>query len=208
MELFIKICGITNLEDAKLAVSYGANALGFMMYEKSPRKIAKKEVLEIVKKLPEEVVPVMVFVNPSSQYVESCLKISSMLIPQFHGNEPPEFCSSFDRDFIKAIAVSGEENLQLIFENYSESWMILLDSYTKNDFGGTGKTLDWKYLKEKKFDKPYLLAGGLNSENVEKALSMVSCTGLDVSSGVESSPGKKDSIKLRKFIETARNFSG
>ena len=86
--------------------------------------------------------------------------------------------------------------------------MILLDSYTKNDFGGTGKTLDWKYLKEKKFDKPYLLAGGLNPENVEKALSMVSCTGLDVSSGVESSPGKKDSIKLRKFIETARNFSG
>ena len=80
MELFIKICGITNLEDAKLAVSYGANALGFNMYEKSPRKIAKKEVLEIVKKLPEEIVPVMVFVNPSSQYVESCLKISSMLM--------------------------------------------------------------------------------------------------------------------------------
>ncbi len=85
--------------------------------------------------------------------------------------------------------------------------MLLLDSYQKNDFGGTGKAFEWKNLKEKEFNKPYLLAGGLNPENVEKALSLVSCAGLDVSSGVESSTGKKDSIKLRKFIETARNFS-
>ena len=207
MELFIKICGITNLEDARSAVSYGANALGFMMYEKSPRKIAKEEVLEIIKELPEEVIPVMVFVNPSSEYVERCLEVSSKLIPQFHGDETPAFCSSFGRDFLKALRVSGKEDLQTIFESYSKSWMLLLDSYQKNDFGGTGKAFEWKNLKEKEFNKPYLLAGGLNPENVEKALSLVSCAGLDVSSGVESSPGKKDSIKLRKFIETARNFS-
>ena len=208
MELFIKICGITNLEDARSAVSYGANALGFMMYEKSPRKIAKEEVLEIIKELPEEVIPVMVFVNPSSEYVERCLEVSSKLIPQFHGDETPAFCSSFGRDFLKALRVSGKEDLQTIFESYSKSWMLLLDSYQKNDFGGTGKAFEWKNLKEKEFNKPYLLAGGLNPENVEKALSLVSCAGLDVSSGVESSPGKKDSIKLKKFIETARNFSG
>ena len=208
MELFIKICGITNLEDARSAVSYGASALGFMMYEKSPRKIVKEEVLEIIKELPEEVIPVMVFVNPSSEYVERCLEVSSKLIPQFHGDETPAFCSSFGRDFLKALRVSGKEDLQTIFESYSKSWMLLLDSYQKNDFGGTGKTFEWKNLKGKELNKPYLLAGGLNPENVEKALSLVSCAGLDVSSGVESSPGKKDSIKLKKFIETARNFSG
>ena len=208
MELFIKICGITNLEDARSAVSYGANALGFMMYEKSPRKIVKEEVLEIIKELPEEVIPVMVFVNPSSEYVERCLEVSSKLIPQFHGDETPAFCSSFGRDFLKALRVSGKEDLQTIFESYSKSWMLLLDSYQKNDFGGTGKAFEWKNLKGKELNKPYLLAGGLNPENVEKALSLVSCAGLDVSSGVESSPGKKDSIKLKKFIETARNFGG
>ena len=208
MELFIKICGITNLEDARSAVSYGANALGFMMYEKSPRKIVKEEVLEIIKELPEEIIPVMVFVNPSSEYVERCLEVSSKLIPQFHGDETPAFCSSFGRDFLKALRVSGKEDLQTIFESYSKSWMLLLDSYQKNDFGGTGKTFEWKNLKGKELNKPYLLAGGLNPKNVEKALSLVSCAGLDVSTGVESSPGKKDSIKLKKFIETARNFSG
>ena len=208
MELFIKICGITNLEDARSAVSYGASALGFMMYEKSPRKIVKEEVLEIIKELPEEVIPVMVFVNPSSEYVERCLEVSSKLIPQFHGDETPAFCSSFGRDFLKALRVSGKEDLQTIFESYSKSWMLLLDSYQKNDFGGTGKAFEWKNLKGKELNKPYLLAGGLNPKNVEKALSLVSCAGLDVSSGVESFPGKKDSIKLKKFIETARNFSG
>ena len=206
MELFIKICGITNFEDARAAVSYGANALGFMMYEKSPRKIAKEEVLEIIKELPEEVIPVMVFVNPTSIYVESCLEVSSRLIPQFHGNETPEFCSSFGRDFLKALRVSGKEDLRTIFESYSKAWMLLLDSYQKNDFGGTGKTFEWKNLKGKELNKPYLLAGGLNPENVEKALSLVPCAGIDVSSGVESSPGKKDSRKVKKFIQTARNF--
>ena len=205
MELFIKICGITNLEDAKLAISYGANALGFIMYEKSPRKIRKKQVLEIIKELPTDVVPVMVFVDPRSEYVKSCLNVSSRLIPQFHGNEKPDFCSSFGRDYIKAIRVSGKEDLKLLFENYSSSWRLLVDSYQKNYFGGTGKTFDWKYLRGKNLDKPYLLAGGLNPENVEKALSIVSCAGLDVSSGVESSIGKKDKTKLKKFIEIARN---
>ena len=120
------------MEDAKLAISYGANALGFIMYEKSPRKIRKKQVLEIIKELPTDVVPVMVFVDPRSEYVKSCLNVSSRLIPQFHGNEKPDFCSSFGRDYIKAIRVSGKEDLKLLFENYSSSWRLLVDSYQKN----------------------------------------------------------------------------
>ena len=206
MNLFIKICGITNAKDAGLAVSFGANALGFMMYRKSSRYIPKQEVKEILKELPDEIIPVMVFVDPSTEYVDSCLKISSKIIPQFHGNETAEFCSSFNRDFIKAIRVLKEENLISGFEKYSNSWMLLLDSYTKDKFGGTGKVFDWSYLKGKDFNKAYLIAGGLNPNNVEQALSETSCSGLDVSSGVESSPGSKDSVKMKRFIEVARNF--
>ena len=208
MNLFIKICGITNAKDAGLAVSFGANALGFNMYQKSPRYIPKQELKEILKELPDEIIPVMVFVDPSNEYVNSCLEISSKIIPQFHGNESPEFCSSFNRDFIKAIRVLKEEDLIPSFKKYSKSWMILLDSYTDDKLGGTGKKFDWGYLRGKDLDKPYLLAGGLNPNNVIEALSRTSCAGLDVSSGVESSPGKKDSLKLSKFIKKARNFSG
>ena len=206
MNLFIKICGITNAKDAGLAVSFGANALGFMMYQKSPRYIPKQEVKEILKELPDEIIPVMVFVDPSTEYVDSCLKISSKIIPQFHGNETAEFCSSFNRDFIKAIRVFKEENLIAGFEKYSNSWMLLLDSYSKGKFGGTGKVFEWSYLKDKDFNKAYLIAGGLNPNNVEQVLSETSCSGLDVCSGVESSLGSKDSVKMKRFIEVARNF--
>ncbi len=208
MKLFIKICGITNFEDAKLAISVGADALGFMMYEKSPRMINKKEVSKIIRKLPKEITKVMVFVNSSSSYVRSCLEVSSSLIPQFHGDESPEFCRSFKRPFIKAIRVSGKEDLEKISKDFSKSWMLLLDSYNEDSFGGSGKVFNWNYLQKKGLSTPFLLAGGLTSSNIEKALSLVSCKGLDVSSGVESSPRKKDPKKLKRFIDTARRFGG
>ena len=107
MSLFIKICGITSAKDASLAVSFGANALGFNMYEKSPRYVSKKEVKEILKELSDEIIPVMVFVDPSFEYVEDCLKLSTKIIPQFHGSENPEFCSSFNRKFFKAEQLSA-----------------------------------------------------------------------------------------------------
>ena len=208
MELFIKICGITSLKDAKLAASFGANALGFMMYQHSSRKIDKNNAARIIKTLPEEITPVMVFVNSNFEYVESCLKVSPKIIPQFHGTESPEFCSSFGRDFIKAIRVTKEIDLPLSFRRYSKSWMMLLDSFHKDSYGGSGVVFDWDLLLGKKLNKPYLLCGGLNPDNVERALSIVPCAGLDVSSGVESSPGKKDSVKVKKFIKIARNSSG
>ena len=206
MSLFIKICGITNAKDASLAVSFGANALGFNMYEKSSRYVPHQQVNEILKELPDETIPVMVFVDPSSEYVEDCLKLSTKIIPQFHGNETPEFCSSFNRNFIKAIPVSKKSDINTGFEKYADSWMILLDSKTQEGFGGTGKQFDWTYLKDKDYDKTYLIAGGLNPNNVAEVLSLTSCAGLDVSSGVESSPGKKDLMKMKEFIDVARNF--
>ena len=208
MKLFIKICGITNFEDAKLAISFGADALGFMMYEKSPRMINKKEASKIIRKLPKEITKVMVFVNSSSSYVRSCLEVSPSLIPQFHGDESPEFCFSFKRPFIKAIRVSRKEDLEKISKDFSKSWMLLLDSYNEDSFGGSGKVFNWNYLQKKVPSTPFLLAGGLTSSNIEKALSLVSCKGLDVSSGVESSPRKKDPKKLKRFIDTARRFGG
>tara|TARA_B100000953_G_C17931068_1_gene393897 strand:- start:42 stop:671 length:630 start_codon:yes stop_codon:yes gene_type:complete len=204
--LFIKICGITNAKDAYLAVSFGANALGFMMYQKSPRYIPQQEVKEILKELPDEIVPVMVFVDPSPEYVDSCLNLSSKIIPQFHGSETQEFCSSFNRDFIKAIRVSKKEDVVAGFEKYPNSWMLLFDSYRKDKFGGTGTSFDWSYLINGDYKKAYIVAGGLNSNNVEKVLSLTSCAGLDISSGVESSPGKKDFVKMKKFINIARKF--
>jgi len=206
MSLFIKICGITSAKDASLAVSFGANALGFNMYEKSSRYVSQKQVKEILKELSDEIIPVMVFVDPSFDYVEDCLKLSTKIIPQFHGSENPEFCSSFNRNFIKAIPVSKEEDINNGFEKYTDSWMILLDSYTQEEFGGTGRQFDWTYLRDKDYDKAYLVAGGLNPNNVAEVLSLTSCAGLDVSSGVESSPGKKDSMKIKEFIDIARNF--
>ena len=206
MSLFIKICGITSAKDANLAVSFGANALGFNMYEKSARYVSQQDVREILKELPDEVIPVMVFVDSGYEYVEDCLKLSTKIVPQFHGSETPEFCSSFDRNFIKAIPVSKEDDINNGFEKYSDSWMILLDSYTQEEFGGTGKQFDWSYLKDKDYDKAFLVAGGLNPNNVVEVLSVTCCTGLDVSSGVESSPGKKDSMKIKKFIDVARSF--
>ena len=204
--LFIKICGITSTKDARLAVSFGADALGFNMYEKSARYVSQQEVKEILKELPDEIIPVMVFVDPSYEYVEDCLNLSTKIVPQFHGSETPEFCSSFNRNFIKAIPVSKEDDINNGFEKYSNSWMILLDSYTQEEFGGTGKQFDWSYLKDKDYDKAYLVAGGLNPNNIVEVLSVTCCTGLDVSSGVESSPGKKDSMKIKKFIDVARSF--
>ena len=187
-------------------MSFGANALGFNMYEKSSRYVSRQEVKEILKELSDEIIPVMVFVDSSYEYVEDCLKISTKIIPQFHGSETPEFCSSFNRNFIKAIPVYKEEDINNGFKKYEDSWMILLDSYTQEGFGGTGKQFDWTYLRGKDYDKAYLVAGGLNPTNVAEVLSLTSCTGLDVSSGVESSPGKKDSMKIKEFIDVARNF--
>lgn len=208
MELFIKICGITNKEDANLVASLEVNAMGLVMYENSPRFIERERAEEIINSIPESIIPVMVFVDPERDYVKSCLEISTRIIPQFHGTETPQFCNSFDREFIKALRVRTISEIKLGFRRYSRSKMILIDSFDEEIFGGSGITFNWEILSKEKFDKPYLLAGGLNPENIEKALSVVPCSGLDVSSGVESLPGKKDPIKLKKFLLCARGFNG
>ncbi len=207
MNLFIKICGITNAKDAELAVRSGADALGFIMYQDSSRYIDSEKAGKIIRSLPKEITPIMVFVDASKEYVESCLSVSNKIVPQFHGDESPKFCSCFDRKFIKAIRVSKKEDINDGFKRYSNSWMILLDSYSTESYGGTGEEFNWLYLGDKDYGKSYIVAGGLSSNNVEKVLSLTSCAGLDISSGVESYPGKKDPVKMKNFIDTARRFN-
>ena len=205
---FIKICGITNIKDAALATSLNVNSLGFNMYEKSARYIPKEKVQEIIGELPENTIPVMVFVDPTFDYVRSCLDISPKIIPQFHGKETQEFCSSFEREYIKAVRVSKKEDLEFGSQNYSNAWMILFDSYINNQFGGTGQVFDWNFFKGQNIDKDYLVAGGLNADNVLKAITSTLCKGIDVSSGVESSPGIKDLEKMEKLIKIINESHG
>ncbi len=206
-KIFIKICGITNLEDAYTASSLGADAVGFMMYEDSSRFIPLNEATSISKSIPKEVISVMVFVNPSKEYVQECLQAVPSATLQFHGSEDLSFCSSFNKSFIKAIQVDSHTNFKQLSKDFSSVKMLLLDSKDKNLKGGTGKSFEWDIISED-LKVPFILAGGLNSDNIEKALRTVSCAGVDVSTGVESSPGKKDPEKIKEFIEKVRNFNG
>ena len=205
--MFIKICGITNLEDACTAASLGADAVGLMMFEDSPRFISLKEAVSISNAIPKEVTSVMVFVNPAKEYVQECIQAVPLATLQFHGSEDLSFCSSFNKSFIKAFQVDSDTNFKQISNEFSSAKMLLLDSKNKILKGGTGKTFDWDIIS-KDLRVPFILAGGLNSDNVEAALTTVSCVGLDVSTGVESSPGKKDPEKIKEFITKVRNFNG
>lgn len=207
MKIFIKICGITSINDACAAVSSGADAIGLMMYKKSPRSISLEKAVEISKAISKKVLPIMVFANQTKDHVSTCLDAVPEAIPQFHGSEDSQFCSSFKRDFIKAIQVTKKTNFDQISKDFSKAKMLLFDTKDKNLLGGTGKTFHWGLIT-KELKKPFILAGGLNSGNIESALTEVSCSGIDVSSGVESSLGKKDPDKIRKFVNKVRGFDG
>ncbi len=207
MDLKIKICGITNLEDATAAVEAGADALGFMFYEPSPRHVSLETVAKIVEKIPTWVLKVGVFVNPSPDLVMTALGNCGLNLLQFHGEESPDFCASFGVMSMKAFRMKDAESL-LPMAGYRTD-VFLLDSHVNGMNGGTGEKFSWDLaLEAKKFGKPIFLAGGLTPQNIAQAVYEVRPFGVDVSSGVESSPGKKDHAKLWKFIEAARGAAG
>jgi phosphoribosylanthranilate isomerase len=196
----IKICGITNIEDAIRAVNLGADALGFVFYKDSPRYIREDTVRKITRELPPFVSSVGVFVNEKEDRVREISESCSLDILQFHGNESPDFCSHFDKKVIKAFSINNRKELKII-SSYKVS-AVLLDTYYEDIYGGGGKTFNWKLASEaKRFASRVILAGGLNPANVMEAIQMVEPYGVDVSSGVESKPGKKDPVKLEKFIK-------
>ena len=199
----IKICGITNLEDASAAIEYGANALGFIFHPESPRAVTPDTVKEIISSLPPFVVTVGVFVNRNKVEVCEITSNSGINVIQLHGSETPEECDTC-RKVIKAIRVADISDLELI-SSYKRASAVLLDTYSKDMVGGTGQIFNWEIAVEAKKFSRIILAGGLTPENVREAVKTVRPYGIDVASGVEGAhAGRKDHNKLKSFIERAQ----
>lgn len=204
MSVKVKICGITNLEDALVATEAGADALGFNFYERSPRYISTTAAAKIIRQLPPFIIKVGVFVNAPPELVFRAIADCGLNILQFHGDEPPEYCSQFGLMTMKAFRIRDAESLKAIANYQTEAF--LLDAYSSDQFGGTGEKFNWDLAVEaKKLGRPIFLAGGLTPENVADAVSKVQPYAVDVSSGVESSPGKKDHAEMRTFIRAAQS---
>ncbi|MCS7048699.1 MAG: phosphoribosylanthranilate isomerase [Verrucomicrobiae bacterium] len=201
----IKICGITNLDDAMLAVELGADALGFVFYPKSVRHVSVRTAADICHRLPPFVARVGVFVDELEYEIERALNECLLTALQFHGEEPPGFCAKFGAKSIKAIRLRDEDSLRLAATYDVDA--ILLDTYDAAAQGGTGKTSDWRLaVRAREFVRaPLILAGGLRADNVAEAIRIVRPYAVDVSSGVEREPGRKDPEKLRRFIESVRH---
>jgi len=201
----IKICGITRLEDALATADLGVDAVGFVFYKTSPRYISPDRAVEIINRLPPFVSAVGLFVNPAQKEIDQTLADCPIDVIQLHGNESPVFCSRQNRRVIKAILVSGVTDLKRA-DQYDCS--VLLDSRAPEGmYGGSGMKFDWSILDRFVHPYPVILAGGLNDENIRAALNSRQLHAVDVSSGVESSPGIKDREKMRRFVERVQDFN-
>ncbi|MFH0732669.1 MAG: phosphoribosylanthranilate isomerase [Candidatus Omnitrophota bacterium] len=200
----VKVCGITNLDDAQAATGMGADMLGFVFYKKSPRYISPKRALDIISNLPQHVEKVALFVNEKEENVRAILnQIKEIGILQFHGEETPQYCGSFNKAVIKAVRVKDAQSIKAL--SLYEVNYFLLDAFKEDAYGGTGEKFNWELAKEAKSYKiPIILSGGLNPENVEEAIRVVEPFMVDVSSGVEISPGKKDPELIKKFMEVVK----
>ena len=201
----IKICGITNLEDALAAADFGADALGFNFHKKSPRCIELEKATEIIAQLPPFIMPVAIFVNEREDRVREIQARTCIQTVQFHGDESPEFCQRFGRRVIKAFQVKDKESLKAMA--HYRVGAFLLDSYREGMRGGTGTTFDWHLAVVAKTFGKIILAGGLTPENVSEAVKLVQPYGVDVTGGVEKEKGIKDHAKLKKFITEVRRAS-
>jgi len=208
MSLLVKICGITNLADAQAAVDTGADALGFMFYEPSARNIAPAAAREIIAQLPPRVAKVGVFVNAPAEVIHRMTAECGLDTVQLHGEETPEFCAQFAPLKVwKAVRVRAESSLRALPAYETDAW--LLDSYVAGHAGGTGEKFNWELaVAAKALGRPIILAGGLTPANIAAAVQQVRPFGVDVSSGVEAAPGRKDAAKMRAFIAAAKVEAG
>jgi phosphoribosylanthranilate isomerase len=203
MSVRVKICGITRPEDAQAAVAADADALGFMFWEPSPRRVSFEAAAAICRRLPPFVSRVGVFVDAEAAYIREAVEVCQLDAVQFHGEETPEFCAQFVVPVIRAFRVRGPESLAVLERFPTVAW--LLDSYVAGQRGGTGATFNWALAAEAvRLGRPVILAGGLTPENVVAAVRGVRPYAVDVSSGVEAVPGRKDPTKLRAFVKAAK----
>ena len=203
MRTRVKICGITNIDDALAAVDFGADALGFVFFEGSPRFISSNAASGIIRRLPSFVITVGVFFNEKPALVEKTIALTGIDVVQFHGDEPPEMCE-IPKRVIKAIRVKSLESLDPLIHYRDKVSAFLLDTFSPEVFGGTGQVFNWDVAMYAKQFGRIILAGGLTPSNVEAAIDRVRPYAVDVSSGVESAKGKKDHKKMKEFIEKAK----
>ena len=199
---FIKICGITTYDDAVMAIEAGATAIGFNFYSKSKRYIQPERAKEIADRIRGKISIVGIFVNEDAAAVRAIGASVKLTYCQFHGDEEPEYVNRFS-NAIKSFRVN--ESLKNVYFDDYKTAAFLLDAYDEKEFGGTGKTFNWLLAREANEFGKIILAGGLNDANVIDAIETVEPWGVDVSSGVEIEPGKKDAEKVKKFVVNARN---
>jgi len=200
----VKICGITNREDALQAVAAGADALGFVFYDKSPRCVTPETAAEIIAGLPALVSCVGLFVNAGRERIEQVVAATGLDVVQLHGDESPQECDFGQRRCYKALRLDDEADLGLA-DGYSQA-TLLVDAFVPGEYGGTGKVGNWELAARLAAERPVILAGGLNADNVSVAVTEVMPYGVDVSSGVEASPGRKDPVLVEAFIRAAKGF--
>ncbi len=200
-----KICGMTQIKDAVFAVEQGADAVGFIFYNKSPRSVTMKLAKEIIAQLPPFVDTVGVFVNESVDRVNKIAEYCGLDLVQLHGEESPAFCRKIRRRVIKAFRVKDLQSIKLL-QDYAVSGF-LLDTFSDELQGGTGKVFDWNLALPAKKIGPVIMAGGLTPRNIKQAIRQVRPYGVDVCSGVEKEPGIKDPEKVRAFLENIRSGS-
>lgn len=201
----IKICGITNGDDALAAAAFGADALGFIFYKKSPRYVEPEKAADIISQLPPIIMPVGLFVNEREEKIREIQSLTCIQTIQLHGDESPEFCQRFGARVIKAFQVKDKETIKHMSQYHVGAF--LLDSYHDGQRGGTGTTFDWHLAVVAKTLGRVILAGGLTPENVAEAVKLVQPYAVDVASGVEREPGIKDHAKMKKFITEVRRVS-
>jgi phosphoribosylanthranilate isomerase len=205
----VKICGITNEADAVHAVAVGADALGFVLYRQSPRYIEPAVARAIIAGLPPFVLTVGVFVNEEAATVRRLMDECGLSLAQLHGDEPASYCRSLGRPALKALRLKDRGAFLALaeFQGRANVRGFIVDAFSERAYGGTGQTADWTLAAEAARAAPVLLAGGLTPLNVAEAIERVRPYGVDVSSGVEAQPGKKDPAKVKAFIEAVRLVS-
>jgi phosphoribosylanthranilate isomerase len=199
----IKICGITNHEDAANAVACGADALGFNFFKGSTRYISPGKAAEICAQVPAFVATVGLFVNEPLADVNRIIGSLRLGLVQFHGDETPEYCDSVGHLYMKALRATNRDQIEVEAQSFQTAQAILVDTATDGQFGGTGKTFDWRMLPD--LAKPVVLAGGLDATNVGAAIAATHPYAVDVSGGVERSRGVKDVAKMKKFVEAVQS---
>ena len=200
-----KICGITRIEDARLAVAAGADAIGLVFYAPSPRAVTVAQAREILAALPPFVTSVGLFVNAPRAEIEAVLREVPLDLLQFHGDETPQDCRDFGRPYIKALRVRPEDDINACCAHYADAAGILLDTFVPGVPGGTGERFDWS-LVPADAPLPLILAGGLDAGNVAEAIAQVRPYAVDVSGGVEASKGIKDATKVQSFVAAVRGI--